>query len=42
MNSHLFEIITSEKSMDFMHSVEHFAAIIAVACVFGLACIAVA
>jgi hypothetical protein len=41
MNSHLLEIITSEKSADILHSVEFFAGIIAAACVVGLACIAV-
>ena len=41
MNSHLFEIFSSEKSVDIMHSVEFFAGIIAAACLVGLACIAV-
>ena len=41
MNSHLLEIIRSEKSIDIMHSVELFAGIIAAAFVVGLACIAV-
>ena len=42
MNSHLFQIFSSEKSVDIIHSVELFAGIIAAACVVGLACIAVA
>ena len=42
MNSHLFEIITSEKSMDYMHSAELFTGIVAVICVVGLLFIAVA
>ncbi len=42
MNSHLLQIISSEKSIDILHSVELFAGIIAAACVVGLACIAVA
>jgi len=41
MNSHLFEIFSSEKSVDILHSVELFAGIIAAAFVVGLACIAV-
>jgi hypothetical protein len=43
MNSHLhlFEIFSSEKSIDIIHSVELFAGMIAAACVVGLACIAV-
>ncbi len=42
MNSHLFEIITSEKSVDVMHSAEIFTGIVAVICVVGLLFIAVA
>ena len=41
MNSHLFEIFNSEKSIDIIHSIELFSGMIAAACVIGLACIAV-